>query len=42
MAVCGTISESQPGSGASFTETGRFQNAATSFLKRVPERTFKI
>jgi hypothetical protein len=36
------FSESQAGSGASFTVTGRFLNAATSSLKRVIGRTFKI
>jgi hypothetical protein len=41
-AVYGTILESQPGSGASFTVTDGFLNAATSSLKRVTGRILKI
>jgi hypothetical protein len=36
------FSESQAGSGASFTVRGRFLNVAKSSLKRVTGRTFKI
>jgi hypothetical protein len=36
------LSESQPGSGASFTVTGGFLNATASSLKSVTGRIFKI